>query len=65
MHSDEEHEVDYCYGPDATTKNLHDRTVEPLVQKLVEGYNAAVIIFGATGVRDSQVLLFLIESSQC
>ena len=50
MYSNEEHEVNYCYGPDTAIKSLHDRTVGPLLQKFVEGYNTAVIVFGATGI---------------
>lgn len=57
MYSDEEHEVDYCYGPDTTTKSLQNRTVEPLLQKLIEGYNTAVIVFGSTGIDPIQTLL--------
>ncbi|KAL3149266.1 hypothetical protein ABBQ32_002083 [Trebouxia sp. C0010 RCD-2024] len=53
---DEEHEVDYCYGPDTTTKSLQNRTVEPLLQKLIEGYNTAVIVFGSTGTGKTSLL---------
>lgn len=57
LYSDEQHEVDYCYGPDTITKSLHDRSVEPLLQKFVEGYNTAVIVFGSTGIDPIQTLL--------
>ncbi|KAL3133113.1 hypothetical protein ABBQ38_007012 [Trebouxia sp. C0009 RCD-2024] len=53
---DEQHEVDYCYGPDTITKSLHDRSVEPLLQKFVEGYNTAVIVFGSTGTGKTSIL---------
>lgn len=59
--------MDYCYGPDTTTRSLHDRTVEPLLRKLVEGYNTAVIVFGGTGesfCEPGQVVLCVIISSQ-
>ena len=46
---DEEHEIDYCYGPDTSIKDVHDRTAEPLLHKFLEGYNTAAVVFGATG----------------
>lgn len=59
--------MDYCYGPNTTTRSLHDRTVEPLLQKLIEGYNTAVMVFGATGEKlcePGQVVLYVILSCQ-
>ena len=46
----EEHTVQYSYDADKSVGSIHDRTVEPLLQKFVEGYNAAAILFGATGL---------------
>lgn len=46
----EEHELDFCYGPDASTSDVYRRTLDPLTRKLVEGYNICTVNFGATGL---------------
>lgn len=46
---DEEHELDYCYGPDASTTDVYKRTLDVLTRKLVEGYNTCAMLLGATG----------------
>ncbi|KAL0027342.1 hypothetical protein WJX79_002340, partial [Trebouxia sp. C0005] len=52
----DEHKVDYLYGPDTTTRHVHDRTVEPLLHKFVEGYNTTAIMFGSTGTGKTSLL---------
>jgi len=46
---DNEHDVEFCYGPEATEEDIFKRSVQPLVRRVVDGYNAAVVAFGATG----------------
>jgi hypothetical protein len=41
--------VSYVYGPEAGNADLHERTVTPMLRKLLEGYNVAVLLMGATG----------------
>lgn len=38
------------YGPEASNGDVFERSVAPLLRKLVEGYNVTVVLFGATGV---------------
>jgi Kinesin motor domain len=47
--SEDEYDVSFVYGPDATSADVHARSVAPLLHKLVEGYNVAVLMLGATG----------------
>lgn len=47
--SEDEYELSYVYGPDATNADVHARSVAPLLRKLLEGYNCTVLAFGATG----------------
>ncbi len=41
----------YVYGPDATNQDVAARSLMPLLRKFVDGYNVAVMAFGATGGR--------------
>ena len=45
----EEHELDYCYGPEATSNDIYRRTLEPIVRRVVDGVNATVLTLGSTG----------------
>lgn len=64
---DEEHEIDYCYGPDTDIRDVHDRTAEPLLHKFLEGYNTAAVVFGATGVYmlDATPYLYIADTTGC
>ncbi|KAI8465646.1 MAG: P-loop containing nucleoside triphosphate hydrolase protein [Monoraphidium minutum] len=46
---EDEYELSYVYGLDASNADVHARSVAPLLRKLVEGYNVTVVLFGATG----------------
>ncbi len=48
--SEDEHMLDFAYGPDAQPADVHERSLLPLLRKLVEGYNTAAILFGASGM---------------
>jgi hypothetical protein len=41
--------VSYVYGPDASNGDVHERSLAPLLRKLLEGYNVVVLVLGATG----------------
>lgn len=47
---EDEFDATYCYGSGSTNQDIHDRTILPLVCKLIEGYNVCVLLMGATGV---------------
>eukprot|EP00891_Asterochloris_glomerata_P006625 jgi/Astpho2/6625/Aster-x1385 len=49
--SEDEHMLDFAYGPDAQPADVHERSLLPLLRKLVEGYNTAAILFGASGMQ--------------
>ncbi|MEW5296845.1 MAG: hypothetical protein WDW36_000096 [Sanguina aurantia] len=46
---EDEYDVSYCYGPESSNADLVARSLAPLIHKMVEGYNVAVIVTGATG----------------
>ena len=48
--SEDEHMLDFAYGPDARPADVHERSLLPMLRKLVEGYNTAAILFGASGM---------------
>ena len=52
----DEQELGFVYGPDAANADVHARSVAPLLAKLLEGYNAAVLLFGAAGSGRSSTL---------
>ncbi len=41
--------MSYVYGPDASNGDVHERSLAPLLRKLLEGYNVVVLVLGATG----------------
>ena len=47
---EDEYDVNFVYGPDASNGDITKRHIEPLVKKALEGYNTCVYTFGATGV---------------
>jgi hypothetical protein len=51
---EDEFDATYCYGSGSTNQDIHDRTILPLVCKLIEGYNVCVLLTGATGASVSQ-----------
>lgn len=40
---------DSVFGPECTQEQLFDKTVKPLISSLVDGYNATIFAYGATG----------------
>lgn len=46
---EDEFEATYCYGSGSTNQDIHDRTILPLVCKVIEGYNVCVLLTGSTG----------------
>jgi hypothetical protein len=47
---EDEFEATYCYGSASTNQDIHDRSILPLVCKVIEGYNVCALLTGATGV---------------
>ena len=47
--SDDEHEVQFCYGSEAGSHDVSERTLRPMLHRVLEGHNAAVVVFGSTG----------------
>ncbi|GAX79109.1 hypothetical protein CEUSTIGMA_g6549.t1 [Chlamydomonas eustigma] len=46
---EDEYDVNFVYGADASNMDIAKRHIEPLVRKALEGYNVCVFAFGATG----------------
>jgi hypothetical protein len=46
---DDEYDLSYVYESSATNNDIAKRHIEPLVKKMVDGYNATIITFGASG----------------
>lgn len=46
---EDEYDVTYVYGAEASNDDLHARSISPLIRKCLEGYNVCVMLFGATG----------------
>ncbi|KIH68505.1 hypothetical protein ANCDUO_01160 [Ancylostoma duodenale] len=40
---------DAAFGPNSSQMDIHKATTSPLVDSVVEGYNATVFAYGATG----------------
>ncbi|MEW5312194.1 MAG: hypothetical protein WDW38_003841 [Sanguina aurantia] len=53
---EDEYDVSYCYGPESSNADLVARSLAPLIHKMVEGYNVAVIVTGATGTGKTSTL---------
>ncbi|XP_029296595.1 LOW QUALITY PROTEIN: kinesin-like protein KIF27 [Cottoperca gobio] len=47
--SDRLFSFDHVFGPTASQDEVHESCVEPLVESLVDGYNATVFCYGQTG----------------
>lgn len=47
--SEDEFDVGYVYGPEATHSDIAARSLLPLLRKFVDGYNVTVMAFGPTG----------------
>jgi hypothetical protein len=46
---EDEYDVTYVYGAEASNDDIHARSISPLIRKCLEGYNVCVMLFGATG----------------
>ncbi|GFR45898.1 hypothetical protein Agub_g7354, partial [Astrephomene gubernaculifera] len=46
---EDEFDVGYVYGPEASNQDVAARSLLPLLRKLVDGYNVTVLAFGPTG----------------
>ena len=46
---EDEYDVNFVYGPDASNVDITKRHIEPLVKRALEGYNICVFTWGATG----------------
>ena len=53
---DDEYEVDYCFGEDATAEDIRERSLEKLLAKVCEGFNGAIMVFGAKGSGKTAIL---------
>jgi hypothetical protein len=58
---EDEFELSFVYGAESTNADVHARSIAPLLHKLVEGYNASVLLLGATGSGKTTAL----EGSGC
>ena len=45
---EDDFEVDACFGQGSGAREVHDKSVRPLIHKLLQGYNVCVVLFGAT-----------------
>lgn len=53
---EDDFEVDYVFGEDATAEDIHERSLAKLVAQVSEGENGAVLLFGATGTGKTYTL---------
>eukprot|EP00198_Chlamydomonas_reinhardtii_P008600 XP_001697937.1 predicted protein [Chlamydomonas reinhardtii] len=53
---EDEFDVGYVYGPEASNADVAGRSLLPLLRKFVDGYNVAVMAFGATGTGKTLLL---------
>ena len=53
---EDDFEVDYVFGEDATAEDIQERTLAKLVAQVSEGENGAVLCFGATGTGKTHTL---------
>ena len=47
--SERQYLFDAAFGADSTQEEVYERTTKPLVASVLEGYNACVFAYGATG----------------
>lgn len=47
--SDRLFSFDHAFGPTASQDEVHESCVQPLVESLLDGYNATVFCYGQTG----------------
>ena len=52
----DEHDVDFCYGPEAGSADVYHRTLSPVVRRVVDGANAVVLTLGATATGKTHTL---------
>ena len=48
---------DFAFGPECSTEELYTRTAQPLVDAVLEGYNATVFAYGATGAGKTHTMV--------
>ncbi|GIL90778.1 hypothetical protein Vretifemale_18507, partial [Volvox reticuliferus] len=53
---EDEYDVGFVYGPEATHQDIAARSLLPLLRKFVDGYNVAVMAFGSTGSGKTHLL---------
>ena len=41
--------LDHVYGPEATTKQIHHRSIKSLVDRAMEGYHSSILAYGQSG----------------
>lgn len=47
--NDRQYVFDATFGADSTQHDVYNKTTEPLIRSVLEGYNATVFAYGATG----------------
>lgn len=47
--SERQYLFDAAFGGDSTQEEVYNKTTKPLVESVLEGYNACVFAYGATG----------------
>jgi kinesin family protein 18/19 len=54
---EKQYAFDYVFGEDTEQKTVFDRTTKSLVEGVVDGYDATVIAYGATGAGKTYTML--------
>ena len=55
---------DGCHGPESTQEEVYETSSKPLVQSVLEGYNASLVAYGMTGSGKTYTMLGKLEVSQ-
>lgn len=56
---------DVTFGADSSQQEVYDKTTKPLVHSVLEGFNATVFAYGATGISLVRRSAFWFGESVC
>ena len=56
---------DAAFGADSSQEKVYDKTTRPLVEAVLEGYNACVFAYGATGAGKTYTMVGTRDNPGC
>ena len=63
--NDRQYVFDATFGADSTQQEVYVKTTQPLIQSVLEGYNATVFAYGATGSGKTYTMVGTPEHPGC